>query len=87
MAFKTKAEKKAFRIGLLRGLVRKKKGASKKASGGSRKKPYQKKTYPKKQSKTPRSGAYTSRGLINENLVDDRHGPVVFWDGDDRLPF
>ena len=83
MAFKSKAEKIAFRIGLLRGLFRKKKGASKKSSGGARKKLYYKKTPPKKQSKKPRPGAYTSRGRINENLVDDRHGPVVFWDGDD----
>ena len=38
MAYKTKAEKRAFRAGLLRGLFRKKKGASKKSSGGARKK-------------------------------------------------
>ena len=24
-------------------------------------------------------GAYNSRGRINDGLVDDRHGPVVFW--------
>ncbi len=28
-------------------------------------------------------GAYNSRGRINENLVDDRHGPVVFFAGND----
>ena len=71
MAYKTKSEKRAWRKGLLAGLRRKKKqGAS------SRKKSY-KKPYKKK---TPRSGAYTPMGRIDENRVDDRHGPVVFWD-------
>ena len=85
MAYKTKAEKRAFRTGLLRGLFRKKKGASKKSSGGARKKPSgkYKSNYKKKPYKTPPPGAYTSRGRINENLVDGLSGPVVFWDDGD----
>ena len=27
-------------------------------------------------------GAYNSRGKVNESLVDDLHGPVVFFDPD-----
>ena len=82
MAFKTKSEKKAFRIGLLRGLFRKKKGRKEKTNGGTRKKPSgkYKSNYKKKPYKTPPSGAYTSRGRINENRVDGLSGPVVFWD-------
>ena len=79
MAYKTKSLKRAWRNGLLAGLRRKKKKA-----GTSSKKPSHKKSYKKK---APRSGVYTPMGRINENRVDDRHGPVVFWDGDDRLPF
>lgn len=70
MAYKTKSEKRAWRKGLLTGLRRKKK------QGASRKKKSPKKPYKKK---TPRSGAYTPMGRINENRVDDLHGPVVFW--------
>ena len=29
--------------------------------------------------KMPRPGAYNSLGRIKDGLVDDRHGPVVFW--------
>ena len=72
MAYKTKSEKRAWRKGLLAGLRRKKKQGT-----SPRKKSY-KKPYKKKM---PPSGAYTPMGRIKENLVDDRHGPVVFWDG------
>ena len=37
----------------------------------------------RKKKKDPSAGAYNSRGRINENLVDDRHGPVVFFAGND----
>lgn len=43
-----------------------------------------KKTRKKKGYSAPRPGAYNSRGRVNENLVDDRHGPVVFWDDFER---
>ena len=69
--FKTKKEKYAYVQGIKKG-----------NRGG---KPWGKqnksKNSPKK--KTPRSGAYNSRGCINDGRVDDRHGPVVFWEGDD----
>ena len=39
----------------------------------------------KKKIKAPRKGAYNSRGRVNENLVDDRFGPVVFWEGDEPV--
>ena len=65
--FKTKREKYAYVQGIKKG-----------NRGG---KPWGRK--PKQQNgkkKTPPAGAYTPRGRINENLVDDRHGPVVFWE-------
>ena len=64
--FKTKREKYAYVQGIKKG-----------NRGG---KPWGRKL--KQQSgrkKMPPAGVYTSRGRINENLVDDRHGPVVFW--------
>ena len=36
----------------------------------------------KKRVKSPKRGAYNRFGRVNENLVDDLHGPVVFFDGD-----
>ena len=88
MAFKTKSEKRAFRIGLLRGLLGKKKVTRSKTKSGSYKRSKHNKTLKKRPYKSPPAGAYNSRGrLRNENLVDDLHGLVVFWDGDDRLSF
>lgn len=69
---KTKKEKYAY----VRGIKAGNKGA--KPWG----KQYKKKKH-KKKSSIPRSGAYNSRGRINDGRVDDRHGPVVFWEGDD----
>ena len=41
------------------------------------------KNYPSKTKKhSVKSGAYNSRGKVNDGLVDDRHGPVVFFDPD-----
>ena len=37
----------------------------------------------KNKKKNPPAGVYNSRGRINENRVDDRHGPVVFFAGND----
>ena len=37
----------------------------------------------KTKKKSLSAGAYNSRGRINENLVDDRNGPVVFFAGND----
>lgn len=39
-----------------------------------------KKVRKKKSYTVPGPGAYNSRGRVNGNLVDDRHGSVVFWD-------
>ena len=71
MAFKTKKEKYAYVKGIKKGM-----------RGG---KPYGKKKKPRKRYKTPPSGVYNRFGRVDENRVDDRHGPVVFWDGD--IPF
>ncbi|MBR1676953.1 MAG: hypothetical protein IJ706_06580 [Clostridia bacterium] len=35
--------------------------------------------------RSPKRGAYNTKGRVNENLVDDLNGPVVFWDSD--IPF
>ena len=67
--FKTKKEKYAYIQGIKAG----NKGA----------KPWGKKYKHKNQKKkTPRSGAYNSFGRINDGRVDDRHGPVVFFEDD-----
>ena len=89
MAFKTKSEKKAFRIGLLRGLFRKKKGARKKVSGGKRNKHGQKalpsaKIY-KKKSKAPlrvnrnryRVDTYVEDGVDNNRYVVHSFSPTL----------
>ena len=71
MAFRTKRERYAYVKGIRKGM-----------NGG---KPYGRRKKRKKASsgqKLP-AGAYNSRGRINENLVDDRHGVVVFFDGND----
>ena len=70
--FKTKKEKYAYIQGIKAG----NKGAKPWGKQNKKKKH-------KKKSSTPRSGAYNSRGRINDGRVDDRHGPVVFWEGDD----
>ena len=60
----------------LRGFLAGRKGRS----TGPINKTINKKRTPKKELSP---GAYNSRGRINENLVDDRHGPVVFFAGND----
>ena len=74
MAFKTKRERYAYVKGIKKGMRGSKPYGKKKAK---KKKP---RTY-----RTPPAGVYNRFGRVNENLVDDRHGPVVFWDGD--IPF
>ena len=72
--FKTKAEKNAYKAGIKKG-----------RKGGrvwQRKKKRTKKRT-KKKTNAPKPGAYNMYGRINDNLVDDRSGPVVFWEGDD----
>lgn len=71
MAFKTKRERYAYVKGIRKGM-----------SGG---KPYgrKKKRRKSRSGKKLPAGAYNSRGRINENLVDDRHGAVVFFAGND----
>ena len=78
MAYKTKSEKRAWRKGLLAGL-RKKRNKRSNYKSKTRKKG----NAPKKPYKMPPSGAYNSFGRINDGLVDDLHGPVVFWEGDE----
>lgn len=66
--FKTKRENYAYVQGIKKG-----------NRGG---KPYGKKAKHKKGSaKEIPHGAYGRYGRINDNLVDGRHGPVVFFDG------
>ncbi len=67
--FKTKKEKFAFVQGI--------------KAGNKGKKPWgkQNKKNERKKKGYPIPGAYNSRGWINDNLVDDLHGPVVFWEG------
>ena len=67
--FKSQKEKHAYKQGIKKG-----------RKGG--KVWYSRKKSKKTKSKTPKPGAYNMFGRVNENLVDDRHGPVVFWDGD-----
>ena len=66
--FKSQKEKHAYKQGIKKG-----------RKGGkvwySRKKPKKKKI------QTPKKGVYNMSGRVNENRVDDLHGPVVFWDG------
>lgn len=69
--FKTKKEKTAYKAGIKKG-----------RKGG---KVWHRKKRAKKKTRAPRPGAYNMYGRINENLVDDRHGPVVFWEGDDPV--
>ena len=71
--FHTKKEKYAYVKGIKAG----NKGAKPWGKNYKRKN-YKHKNYKKK---TPRAGAYNSRGRINDGRVDDRHGPVVFWEG------
>lgn len=40
----------------------------------------------RRKSTSPKVGAYNAFGKVNENLVDDRNGAVVFFDGG-KLPF
>ena len=41
------------------------------------------KKYPSKTKRhSVKTGAYNSRGYVNDGRVDDRHGSVVFWDND-----
>ena len=70
MAYKTKAEKRAWRKGLFAGF----KKCKKRASSPQKRKKSRKRA-------TPPPGVYTPFGRINENLVDGLQGPVVFWDG------
>lgn len=70
MAFKTKNEKYAYKQGIRRGF----------AEAMGYKGRAAKRTRKRRNKKSPRPGAYNSRGRINENFVDDRNGPVVFWD-------
>ena len=72
--FKSKKEKHAYKQGIKKG-----------RKGGTVW--YSRKKTKKKNTKVPKKGAYNMRGRVNENRVDDRHGPVVFWDGDGNLPF
>ena len=67
--FKTKREKYAYVQGIKKG-----------NRGG---KPYGKKKQNGKKNSVREipHGAYGRFGRINDNLVDDRHGPVVFFDG------
>ena len=81
MAFKTKAEKRAWRKGLLTGLRRKKKSASQKKKRAPYKKNKAKESNTSKLYSTPSPGAYTLKGRINENRVDGLSGPVIFWEG------
>ena len=68
--FKTRAEKHAYKAGIKKG-----------RKGG---RVWQrKKKRAKKNANAPKPGAYNMYGRINDNLVDDRSGPVVFWEGDD----
>lgn len=70
--FKTRKEKTAYKAGIKKG-----------RKGG---RVWQrKKKLAKKKAKAPKPGAYNMHGRINDNLVDDRHGPVVFWEGDDSV--
>ena len=62
--FKSRCCKLAYRKGIKKGLQ-------------SRKKKHPAK---KKKKSLPRSGAYTAFGRVNDGRVDDRLGPVVFWD-------
>ena len=71
--FKTKKEKTAYKAGIKKG-----------RKGG--KVWYRKKKRTKKKTKAPKPGAYNMYGRINDNLVDDRNGPVVFFDPNFRLP-
>lgn len=67
--FKTRAEKHAYKAGIKKG-----------RKGG---RVWQRKRSAKKKTNAPKPGAYNMFGRINDNLVDDRSGPVVFWEGDD----
>ena len=71
MAFRSKKEKYAYVKGIKKG-----------QRGG---KPWGKKKKSRKKHKTPSAGAYNRFGRVDENRVDDRHGVVVFWDG--NIPF
>ncbi len=68
--FKTRAEKHAYKAGIKKG-----------RKGGTVWRRKRKRV--KRKTNTLKPGAYNMYGRINENLVDDRHGPVVFWGGDD----
>lgn len=63
--FKTRKEKYAYKAGIKKG-----------RKGGT---VWKSKKRAKKKTKVPKPGAYNSHGRINENLVDDLHGPVVYW--------
>ena len=69
MAFRTKQEKYAYKKGVRRGFAEAM-GYKNRATSRTRR---------RRKKKTPSPGAYNSRGRINENLVDDRNGAVVFW--------
>ena len=69
--FKTKKERYAYVQGIKKG----NKGGKPWGKQNQRSKKKKSSTY-----NTPRSGAYNSRGWINDGRVDDRHGPVVFWE-------
>ena len=83
MAYQTKQEKRAWRKGLLAGLRKAKKASSAKKNW-KKKRIYNNSTVTvakkRSTSKVPPPGVYGTMGRINENLVDDRSGPVVFWD-------
>lgn len=64
--FKSKKERYAYVQGIKKG-----------NKGG---KPWGKSNKNRNQKKKIKSGAYNSRGRINDCLVDDRNGPVVFWE-------
>ena len=68
--FNTKKEKYAYIQGIKKG----------NRGGKPWGKQYKKKK--RKRSKVITSGAYNSRGKINDGRVDDRHGPVVFFEDD-----
>lgn len=70
MAFHTKKEKYAYVRGLMAGNKGKKpfRGRTRRASAQRR-----------RSAKEPAPGAYGLYGRIKDDMVDDLHGPVVFF--------
>ncbi len=63
----------SFRMGVINQRVRQGKAAANKKRGKQSK---------NRQTRSPSRGAYNASGKINEKLVDDLKGPVVFFDGE-----